>query len=61
LGRLEEAKPHVAKLLELNPEFPERAREELRIWIPIDDFIEHLLDGMRKAGLDIPNEPTASD
>jgi hypothetical protein len=33
-----------------------RVRDEYRRWNFADDLIEHIIDGLRKAGLDIPEE-----
>ncbi len=50
LGRMEEARAEVAKLLELQPEFSIRKQaQKLYFKNPAD--LEHLLDGLRKAGL----------
>ncbi len=60
LGRREEAQVAVAKLLELKPDFAKRAREEFMTWIT-EEMIAHELNGLRKAGLDIPDEPAAHE
>ncbi len=64
LDRPEEAKIALDKLLEIKPDFtpddimaalsplnPEALRPRFKTWI----------EGLRKAGLDIPDEPTATD
>ena len=64
LDRREEAKVALDKLLEVKPDFtphatlaafsplnPEALRPQFKPWI----------DGLRKAGLDIPDEPAAAD
>ena len=64
LDRREEAKIALDKLLEVKPDFsphatlaafspldPEALRPQFKTWI----------DGLRKAGLDIPDEPAADD
>jgi len=57
LGEREAAGNAVRELLALRPDFPEVAREELgKFWDP--ELVQHLLDGLRKAGLDI--EPSLS-
>ena len=61
LGRLDEARAAAATLLELNPTFGEKAREELRKFFHAADHIEHPIDGLRKAGLDIPDEPAGTN
>ena len=60
LGRIEEARPALDKLLELNPDFsPEWVKS---IWIGADPlYLATYFEGLRKAGLDIPDEPTATD
>jgi hypothetical protein len=45
----------VRELLELRPDFPTVAREELgKWWDP--ELVGHLIDGLRKAGLEIAEE-----
>ena len=64
LDRREEAKIALDKLLEIKPDFspddtlaglsplnPEALRPQFKTWI----------DGLRKAGLDIPDEPSTAD
>jgi adenylate cyclase len=57
LGRTQEAKSAVNKLLKLYPDFARQARREFRNYIP-NTAIEHAIDGLRKAGLDVPAEKT---
>ena len=40
--------------MELYPEFGNRARDEVEIWIRDKDWIDNWLEGLRKAGLDVP-------
>jgi tetratricopeptide (TPR) repeat protein len=56
LERKEEALAAVKKLLELYPEFLQNAREEFLMWNYSEDMIEHEINGLRKAGLEIPLE-----
>ena len=60
MGRMKEAKAELEKLLALVPEFPEKARALLPR-MGSGDFLDQVIDGLRKAGLDIPDEPTAAD
>ena len=53
LGRTEEARAAVARLLNLYPTFGAKARRELRTFNFTDD---RFVEGLRKAGLDIPPE-----
>jgi TolB-like protein/tetratricopeptide (TPR) repeat protein len=55
LGEREAARNAVRELLALRPNFPMIAREELgKMWDP--ELVEHLIEGLRKAGLEIaPN------
>ena len=46
----------MANLLKAYPGFGEQARRELRIWFWEEDVIEHQIEGLRKAGLDVPDE-----
>ncbi|MEE9588789.1 MAG: hypothetical protein V3V97_12290, partial [Hyphomicrobiaceae bacterium] len=53
LGRKEEAEPEVARLLELYPEI--ETRPTLRLGgLPTVEFKDHVLEGVRRAGLDVP-------
>jgi tetratricopeptide (TPR) repeat protein len=61
LGRKEEGQAAVAKLLQLRPDFAQKARDEISKYFWADqDLIEHFVDGLRKAGLDIRDKPTAA-
>ncbi len=52
LGEREPARHAVRELLALRPDFAAVAREELgKWWDP--ELIEHLIDGLREAGLEI--------
>jgi TolB-like protein/predicted Ser/Thr protein kinase len=55
LGEREAAGNAVRELLALRPDFPVVAREELgKFWDP--ELVKHLIDGLRKAGLEIAPE-----
>ena len=47
----------VTELLQLRPNFAEKAEESIRNLITSKDVTDQLIDGLRKAGLDIPNGP----
>jgi TolB-like protein/Tfp pilus assembly protein PilF len=53
LGRSEEALPLVEAALRLKPDLRERLWDMARIWNVPDAHIEHIADGLRKAGLAI--------
>lgn len=55
LGRSREARAAVENLLQLFPGYGARARKELGKWFHEPDMLDHVLDGLRKAGLSIPN------
>jgi adenylate cyclase len=57
LGRLDEARAAGAKLLELNPEFPHKARQEFAKFFFTEEHVEHALAGLRKAGIEFPAAP----
>ena len=48
-------------MLELCPDFAEQAWDGYRSFNVPDEIIRRDLDGLRKAGFDIPDEPTAAD
>jgi adenylate cyclase len=56
LGRAEAASKHLQKLLALRPDFGKEVRADLDREFVSEDFIEHYLEGLRKAGLEIPDE-----
>jgi TolB-like protein/Tfp pilus assembly protein PilF len=53
LGRMEEARKALRDMLALKPNYAEVARELHGRWIQ-PDLVEKLMDGLRKAGLEIP-------
>jgi hypothetical protein len=53
LGDLETAREEVRQVLALRPDFAEIAREQFGRWY-LPDLVERLIDGLRKAGLDVP-------
>jgi len=61
LGRQEEGRAAIDKLLELYPDFAKNAWDEYRKFNIPDTLIRRHNDGLRKAGLDIPDEPAAAD
>ena len=52
LGRMEEARKALGDMLALKPNYAEVARELHGRWID-PDLVEQLMDGLRKAGLEI--------
>jgi adenylate cyclase len=60
LGRSEEAQPMIEEALRLKPDVRERLWEMARIWNVPDPQIEHMADGLRKAGLAIEPAPRPS-
>jgi TolB-like protein/Flp pilus assembly protein TadD len=58
LGDREAAQRALRELLAQKPHFAEAVHEELGKWLGPGELLEHALDGLRKAGLDIP-EPGA--
>ena len=59
LGRTRDAQTAVDNLLSPYPTFSENARSELSKWLVTDEGLNHYLDGLRKAGLDISPRPGA--
>jgi TolB-like protein len=57
LGMREEARKALQELLAIRPDFAKTAREEHERWFPDLVFVEHTLNGLRKAGLEIPDDP----
>ena len=59
LGQQAEAARALHDLLTLRPDFAEAARREYAKWYD-SDLIEHVIDGLKKAGLNIPTEERAA-
>jgi TolB-like protein/Tfp pilus assembly protein PilF len=57
LGRREEASKAVQDLLALRPDFAATARQEYAKWYN-SELIEQIIEGLGKAGLEIPDEPS---
>ncbi len=57
LGRTSEAQDAVDNLLTLYPQFAEHVWDEYRKWNAPDETIRRSIDGLQKAGLDIPDNP----
>jgi adenylate cyclase len=60
LVRREEARPAITAALELKPDVRERLFDMARVWNVPDPHIEHMAEGLRKAGLAIAPAPPAS-
>ena len=56
LGRHAEAQAAVRDLLALDPEFAAHARSNVGTWHFASGLMEPILDGLRKAGLELPDE-----
>jgi TolB-like protein/Flp pilus assembly protein TadD/predicted Ser/Thr protein kinase len=59
LGENEEAARHLRKVLEMMPNFPLIGRSEFSKWY-LPDLVDHLMDGLRKAGLETADESQLS-
>ena len=60
LGRREEAQPAIKAALELKPDVRLRLWDMARVWNVPDPHIEHMAEGLRKAGLAIAPAPRSS-
>jgi TolB-like protein len=56
LGEREAARTALQQLLAMKPGFAASAREEFGKWHGVGELLEHFLDGLRKAGLEIAGE-----
>ena len=56
LGRQDDAANSVGELLRLYPEFELNARDEMAKWSFPEKATEHFVEGLRKAGLDVPDK-----
>ena len=61
MDRIEEATAALDKVLALEPTFADDTRGKIAVWYYEPDPVEQLIAGLRKAGLDIPDEPAAAD
>ncbi len=61
LGRRAEAQAAVRDLLALDPEFAAHARSNIGTWHFASGLMEPILEGLRKAGLEIPATAGSSD
>ena len=53
LGRAEAAREHLNASRELAPDVTANARSELEKWLVSEELVEHVLEGLAKAGLDV--------
>ena len=60
LGRAEEARKHLITFVELAPHVARNVRAEESKWWFSDEIVEHIVDGLRKAGLDIDGDGKTS-
>jgi len=58
LERIEEAKQNVKEVLKLNPDFHARGRTLIQHLIKADDLVECIIEGLKKAGLDLDRSQT---
>ena len=56
LGQREAAAKELRELLALRPDYATEARREYAKWYD-SELVEHMLEGLRKAGLEIPDDP----
>jgi adenylate cyclase len=61
LGRSADAASSRDKLLQLYPSFAENARRELKKFNVNAALADHVIDGLRQAGLDIPDEEASAN
>jgi tetratricopeptide (TPR) repeat protein len=57
LGRREEATEAIRKAREIDPVIVSDPWAELSKDMHVEEWVEHLIDGLRKAGLDVPPRP----
>ncbi|MCG8653297.1 MAG: hypothetical protein MI861_25890, partial [Pirellulales bacterium] len=62
LGRSDRANASVKRLLELYPDFAENAWDELEaLYWPDPEYVVRYVDGLRKAGLQVPERKVSVD
>ena len=52
LGRITEAETELQRLLSLKPDFPERTRFYISCFLIKDEWVDCMLEGLEKAGLE---------
>ena len=57
LGRDADANDAVARALELHPDFGNRPRFYVGAYVFSDDVVEQIMDGLRLAGMEVPDKP----
>ena len=55
LGRNDEGKKYVEKLLELRPDFQSKGRMLIKRYVKFEDIVEFIVGGLEIAGLRIEN------
>lgn len=58
LGKAAEAEHAVREMLKIRPDFRDHPHDELKKWYD-EELTEHLIEGLRKAGLDVADARTA--
>ncbi len=53
LNRKDEARPVIVELLRGKPDFIDKAQYILSLFIKEEDLVEHMMDGLRKAGMEV--------
>jgi hypothetical protein len=48
--------PEINRAVELNPAFGKDPVKYPRVWIKSEPGVQHIVEGMRKAGLSIPED-----
>jgi TolB-like protein len=53
LGRTEEGSRYVEALLTIKPDFPDRGRTLIKLWVKSEELEQCIIDGLKKSGLEI--------
>lgn len=61
LNQVENARTSLDKLLQSKPTIATTIRKDCRFWNYPEPVIAKIVDGLRKAGLDVPDEPATTD
>jgi hypothetical protein len=57
LGQEEQARAAARQIVKMDPDFEQNARYELQLRSIPEQMAEHMIEGLRKAGLSIPGQP----
>ena len=61
MGRMDDARAEAAMLLEVNPEIGATIREDCGFWNRPEEAVDEIINLLRRAGVDIPDEQSLTN